>query len=77
MEMTKMMNCPKCGHAAHTRSSFRVSDQTKERYCQCQNVNCGATFVTHETVVRYISAPTLINHALPHPISGGQSHMNF
>ncbi|MDM7097700.1 levansucrase regulator, partial [Enterobacter hormaechei] len=21
-----MMNCPKCGHAAHTRSSFRVSD---------------------------------------------------
>ncbi|MFW8188739.1 ogr/Delta-like zinc finger family protein, partial [Klebsiella pneumoniae] len=24
-----MMNCPKCGHAAHTRSSFRVTDQTK------------------------------------------------
>ncbi|EPE9326978.1 ogr/Delta-like zinc finger family protein, partial [Enterobacter asburiae] len=24
-----MMNCPKCGHAAHTRSSFRVSDNTK------------------------------------------------
>ncbi|WP_404873259.1 ogr/Delta-like zinc finger family protein, partial [Klebsiella pneumoniae] len=21
-----MMNCPKCGHAAHTRSSFRVTD---------------------------------------------------
>ncbi|MDU4661131.1 MAG: ogr/Delta-like zinc finger family protein, partial [Enterobacter hormaechei] len=49
-----MMNCPKCGHAAHTRSSFRVSDNTKERYCQCQNINCGTTFVTHETVVRYI-----------------------
>lgn len=27
---TDMMNCPKCGHAAHTRSSFRVSDNTKE-----------------------------------------------
>ncbi|QTP14961.1 ogr/Delta-like zinc finger family protein [Serratia symbiotica] len=72
-----MMNCPKCGHAAHTRSSFRVSDQTKERYCQCQNINCGATFVTHETVVRYITTPNLIDHAPPHPSRGGQGHMNF
>ncbi|MFW8292657.1 ogr/Delta-like zinc finger family protein, partial [Klebsiella pneumoniae] len=52
-----MMNCPKCGHAAHTRSSFRVTDQTKERYCQCQNINCGTTFITHETVVRFIMTP--------------------
>ncbi|WP_347116529.1 ogr/Delta-like zinc finger family protein [Leclercia sp. S52] len=72
-----MMNCPKCGHAAHTRSSFRVSDQTKERYCQCQNINCGATFVTHETVVRFIAAPNLINQVTPHPSSGGQGHMSF
>ncbi|NGZ49954.1 levansucrase regulator, partial [Salmonella enterica subsp. enterica serovar Typhi] len=21
-----MMNCPKCGHSAHTRSSFQVTD---------------------------------------------------
>jgi hypothetical protein len=72
-----MMNCPKCGCAAHTRSSFRVSDQTKERYCQCQNINCGATFVTHETVVRYIVTPNLIGHAQPHPSMSGQGHMNF
>ncbi|EJH0981075.1 ogr/Delta-like zinc finger family protein, partial [Salmonella enterica] len=26
-----MMNCPECGHAAHTRSSFQVSATTKER----------------------------------------------
>lgn len=72
-----MMNCPKCGQAAHTRSSFRVSDNTKERYCQCQNINCGATFVTHETVVRYIATPAVVVHAPPHPQSSGQRHMNF
>lgn len=27
-----MMNCPICGQAAHTRSSFQVSNETKERY---------------------------------------------
>ncbi|HDS1151303.1 TPA: ogr/Delta-like zinc finger family protein [Pluralibacter gergoviae] len=72
-----MMNCPKCGHAAHTRSSFIVSEQTKERYCQCQNINCGATFVTHETVVRYIMTPGVIDNAPPHPAVSGQGHMNF
>ena len=55
----------------------RISDQTKERYCQCQNINCGATFVTHETVVRFIAAPNLINQAPLHPSSGGQGHMSF
>nr|EHA3710801.1 levansucrase regulator [Citrobacter freundii] len=72
-----MMNCPKCGHAAHTRSSFQVTDSTKERYCQCQNINCGSTFVTQETVVRFIVTPTIINNAPPHPTPGGQGHMNF
>lgn len=72
-----MMNCPKCGHAAHTRSSFQVTESTKERYCQCQNINCGSTFVTHETVVRFIVTPALIATAPPHPLPGGQGHMNF
>ena len=44
-----MMICPLCGSAAHTRSSFQVSSLTKERYNQCQNINCSHTFVTHET----------------------------
>ncbi|WP_241611002.1 ogr/Delta-like zinc finger family protein [Rosenbergiella epipactidis] len=72
-----MMNCPECGHAAHTRSSYRVSDKTKERYCQCQNINCGATFVTHETFVRFIVTPGQINHVNAHPLGSGQGHMNF
>ncbi|QOV67813.1 ogr/Delta-like zinc finger family protein [Citrobacter sp. BDA59-3] len=72
-----MMNCPLCGSAAHTRSSFQVSTQTKERYNQCQNVECGHTFVTHETFVRSINKPTLVTTAPPHPKSGGQTHMSF
>ncbi|MBW3162910.1 ogr/Delta-like zinc finger family protein, partial [Salmonella enterica] len=47
------------------------------RYCQCQNINCGSTFVTHETVVRYIVTPVQINSVQPHPGPGGQGHMNF
>ncbi|SPW39950.1 prophage P2 OGR-like protein [Escherichia coli] len=52
-----MMICPLCGSAAHTRSSFQVSSLTKERYNQCQNINCSHTFVTHETFVRSIATP--------------------
>nr|WP_294107859.1 ogr/Delta-like zinc finger family protein [Providencia sp.] len=43
-------------YAAHFRSSLRIST-TKERYNQCQNINCGATFVSHESVARFISKP--------------------
>ncbi|EMX8932354.1 ogr/Delta-like zinc finger family protein [Enterobacter asburiae] len=72
-----MMNCPECGQAAHTRSSFQVSATTKERYNQCQNINCGCTFVTHETFVRHIMKPNVISSAPPHPGKDGQGHMNF
>lgn len=61
-----MMNCPLCGHAAHTRSSQQVSKETKERYNQCQNINCGATFVSHESVARIICKPKLIAAVEPH-----------
>lgn len=72
-----MINCPLCRSAAHTRSSFQVSNQTTERYIQCQNIECGHTFVTHETFVRSITAPNLISAAPPHPQGGGQTHMAF
>ncbi|ECE1752626.1 late control protein B [Salmonella enterica] len=62
-----MMNCPECGHAAHTRSSFQVSNETKERYNQCTNIECGHTFVTHETFVRSVCHPHKISAAPPHP----------
>lgn len=62
-----MMTCPRCSHAAHTRSSQQISSETKERYNQCQNINCGATFVSHETVTRFISKPEKIDPVEPHP----------
>ncbi|PHM25134.1 ogr/Delta-like zinc finger family protein [Xenorhabdus budapestensis] len=62
-----MIKCPLCGQSAHTRSSFEHSSQTKERYNQCQNINCGATFVSHETFVRFISKPGEVESVTPHP----------
>ena len=67
-----MMICPLCGSAAHTRSSFQVSSLTKERYNQCQNINCSHTFVTHETFVRSIATPKESNPVQPHPMKSGQ-----
>lgn len=49
-----MMHCPVCGNVAHTRSSRYLSESTKERYHQCQNINCSCTFATHESVARVI-----------------------
>lgn len=72
-----MMNCPLCGCPAHTRSSFTVTSETKERYHQCTNINCSLTFVSHETVVRLISKPQLINMVEPHPAKNGQSLLAF
>ncbi|MCR4458434.1 MULTISPECIES: ogr/Delta-like zinc finger family protein [Pseudescherichia] len=72
-----MMNCPDCGSAAHTRSSFQASKTTKERYNQCQNINCECTFITHETFVRYIVKTESVAKVPPHPSAGGQSHMIF
>ena len=45
-----MFHCPLCQHAAHARTSRYITDTTKERYHQCQNVNCSATFITYESV---------------------------
>nr|WP_314266069.1 ogr/Delta-like zinc finger family protein [uncultured Moellerella sp.] len=56
-----MMNCPRCFHTAYTRSSQQISPEIKERYNQCQNINCGATFISHETVTRFISQPERID----------------
>ncbi|MEG7462322.1 DNA-binding transcriptional regulator [Enterobacter hormaechei] len=62
-----MMHCPLCHDASHARSSRYLSSETKERYHQCQNINCGCTFVTHETLARYIVKPGEVVPAPPHP----------
>ncbi|AUY26245.1 ogr/Delta-like zinc finger family protein [Cronobacter sakazakii] len=62
-----MMNCPECGHAAHTRSSTQISKTTKERYNQCQNINCSCTFKSLETVAAIITKPAKVTPVPPHP----------
>lgn len=61
-----MMRCYLCGESAHTRSSSEISITTKERYYQCKNVNCGHTFVAHETYVRSIVTPQLVEPVPSH-----------
>ena len=56
-----------CGQDANTRSSFQVSSETKERYNQCANIECGHTIVTHETFGRSVCRPQKISAAPPHP----------
>lgn len=71
----EMFHCPLCQTAAHARTSRYHSTETKERYHQCQNVNCSATFVTLETVKHYIVKPGERMPVLPHPMQGGQQTM--
>lgn len=72
-----MMKCPLCGELARTRSSRDVTTETKERYNQCTNINCGATFVSHETLARYITKPQLIGAVVPHPGDNKQVSLSF
>lgn len=67
-----MFKCHHCKHVAYTRTSREMSDRTKERYYQCTNVNCSATFATMESVVKDIATPNLNNYVEPHPDKDGQ-----
>jgi len=50
----------------HLRESVR-DILLKERYHQCTSIECGHTFVTHETFVRPVCRPQKINAESPHP----------
>ncbi|UQY43308.1 ogr/Delta-like zinc finger family protein [Mixta hanseatica] len=52
-----MMHCPYCKSPAHTRSSRYMSEQVKERYHQCTNLDCSCTFKTNESITKVITAP--------------------
>ncbi|ECP6666155.1 late control protein B [Salmonella enterica] len=66
-----MMICPLCGHVGHVRSSFRIpKTNVVERYMICTNINCGHTFITHESFTRSIVRPGTIDPVTPHPGTG-------
>ncbi|ELY1861267.1 ogr/Delta-like zinc finger family protein [Serratia marcescens] len=49
-----------------------LSENTKERYHQCQNINCSCTFVTLESIQRQIVSPGNVDIAPPHPTRSNQ-----
>ncbi|OHF67784.1 ogr/Delta-like zinc finger family protein [Salmonella enterica] len=66
-----MMICPLCGYVGHVRSSFRIPrTNVVERYMVCTNINCGHTFITHESFTRSIVRPGTIDPVTPHPGTG-------
>jgi len=52
-----MMHCPYCKSPAHAKSSRYMSEQVKERYHQCTNLDCSCTFKTNESITKVITAP--------------------
>ena len=48
------MDCPICGYASHVRTSKKLSNKTKRKYYQCQNLECSTTFKTLESFEEFI-----------------------
>ncbi|EPL6455922.1 MULTISPECIES: ogr/Delta-like zinc finger family protein [Providencia] len=71
------MNRPLCYFSAHTRSSYQVSSETKERYNQCQNINCGCTFVSHESVTTIVVKLAQVNLVEAHPNKYQQKRFHY
>ncbi len=51
------MKCPLCASPTHTKSSRYLNEHIKERYFQCTNLKCSASFRTAEQFVNMISRP--------------------
>ena len=51
------INCPKCRTKARIASSRQITNETREVYCQCLNLNCGATFFGLFSVEGVIRTP--------------------
>ncbi|EMJ8867252.1 phage late gene regulator [Klebsiella quasipneumoniae] len=45
-----MMHCPFCKKSAHARTSRYLSENVKQRYHQCTNIECSPTFHTIEAI---------------------------
>lgn len=52
-----MFHCPFCKTSAHARTSRYLSESVKQRYHQCVNIECSATFRTLESVDGIIRSP--------------------
>jgi hypothetical protein len=63
------IGCPHCEAAASTRTSRKVTALVREVYMQCNNLNCGHTFVAQLSVVRTIAPSNIPRPGLVLPIA--------
>lgn len=42
-----LIQCPQCLSRARIATSKLITNETREVYCQCLNLNCSKTFVAH------------------------------
>lgn len=47
-------SCPQCGRKARAVATKVMTDLTREKQYQCSNVLCSSTFVTTETIARFL-----------------------
>ena len=50
-----MFKCPHCGATARTRTSKPLSEVTIRQYHQCQNMECGLSFTTLNSVEKIVT----------------------
>ncbi|EDQ6089983.1 TPA: ogr/Delta-like zinc finger family protein [Salmonella enterica] len=62
-----MFHCPFCKNTAHVRTSRYLSENVKQRYHQCTNIECSATFRTIESVDGVIRSPVVDEKPAPVP----------
>ncbi len=61
-----MFHCPFCKTSAHARTSRYLSDNVKQRYHQCVNIECSATFRT-PGIRGWCHPPPATEPAIPAP----------
>ncbi|MCW9401788.1 ogr/Delta-like zinc finger family protein [Klebsiella quasipneumoniae] len=64
-----MMHCPFCKKSAHTRTSRYLSENVKQRYHQCTNIECSATFRTTEAIDEVIRLPAEKTPPVAEPVT--------
>ncbi|MHA1000557.1 ogr/Delta-like zinc finger family protein [Leclercia pneumoniae] len=50
-----MFKCPHCGATTHTHTSKPLSEVTIRQYHQCQNMECGLSFTTLNSVEKIVT----------------------
>ncbi|MGO4390221.1 ogr/Delta-like zinc finger family protein [Variovorax sp. M-6] len=63
------MRCPHCKSTAHVRSSYEVSDLSRETYFACSNTACGHTFAAVTEIHRTLSPSAIPDPKIRLPLS--------